>query len=59
MAEVLRMQAGRTGNEHVVQAGDTLSGIAARYGCTVRALQQANNLQDADTIRVGQRLTLP
>ena len=42
---------------HVVQAGDTLSSIAARYGTTVTALKQANGLH-GDLIFVGQRLKL-
>jgi LysM repeat protein len=43
--------------EYVVQAGDTLSGIAARHGTSVAALKAANNLT-SDMIRVGQKLTL-
>ena len=41
---------------HVVQAGDTLSSIARRYGTTVSALVALNNLPSANTIYVGQRL---
>ncbi|MGE0710100.1 MAG: LysM peptidoglycan-binding domain-containing protein [Planctomycetota bacterium] len=44
--------------EHVVVGGDTLSAIAARYGTTVAAIRQANNLL-TNTIVVGQRLTIP
>lgn len=43
---------------HVVARGDTLSGLAQRYGVTVRAIQQANNLTGTQ-IRIGQRLTIP
>lgn len=43
---------------HVVRAGDTLSGIAARYGTTVAALKSANGLA-SNTIYVGQSLTIP
>ncbi|MEZ4662760.1 MAG: LysM peptidoglycan-binding domain-containing protein [Caldilineaceae bacterium] len=42
---------------HVVQAGDTLAKIAARYGTTVQALMQVNNLRST-IIYVGQRLTI-
>ncbi|MCD8511431.1 MAG: LysM peptidoglycan-binding domain-containing protein [Bacillus sp. (in: Bacteria)] len=42
---------------HTVVAGDTLSGIAARYGTTVTAIRTANNLT-SDLIRVGQTLTI-
>jgi LysM repeat protein len=44
---------------HVVQAGETLSGIAAIYGTTVDAIVQANNLTDADDISEGQALIIP
>ncbi len=43
---------------HVVQAGETLSGIAQRYGTTVAALVEANGLGSADLIRVGMRLLI-
>jgi LysM repeat protein len=42
---------------YVVRAGDTLSGIAARYGTTVAALMRANGLRGS-LIYPGQRLTL-
>lgn len=43
---------------YTVRAGDTLSGIAARTGTTVAALQRANGLTTT-VIRVGQRLVIP
>ncbi len=43
---------------HVVQAGDTLSGIGIRYGVTVEALKAANGLR-SDIIYVGQTLSIP
>ena len=43
---------------HRVRAGDTLSQIAARYGVTVRAIQDANSLRGT-VIRTGQQLTIP
>lgn len=43
----------------IVQPGDTLSGIAVRYGTTVQALMAANGLSNPDFIYVGQRLRLP
>ena len=42
---------------YTVQPGDTLSGIAARYGTTVQALVQANGLTST-TIRAGQVLRI-
>jgi LysM repeat protein len=43
---------------YVVQAGDTLGVIAARFGTTVDAIKAANGLS-SDVINVGQRLTIP
>jgi len=43
---------------HTVQYGDTLSGIAWRYGTTTNALMQANSLY-SDFIYQGQRLCIP
>jgi uncharacterized protein YkwD len=44
---------------HVVQAGETLAGIAQAYGLTVGTLQAVNDLPDAGRIQVGQELVLP
>jgi LysM repeat protein len=44
---------------HVVQPGDQLGRIAARYGVTVAAIVEANNLANPNLIRVGQRLIIP
>ncbi|HOT91564.1 MAG TPA: LysM peptidoglycan-binding domain-containing protein [Anaerolineae bacterium] len=43
---------------HKVQAGDTLSGLAQKYGVTVAEIKAANNLV-SDIIRVGESLTIP
>ena len=44
-----------------VQKGDTLSGIAKRYGTTVSAIQKANSslIKDVNKISVGWSLTIP
>ena len=44
--------------QHVVEPGDTLYSLAARYGTTVEALRLENGLADS-LLRVGQRLELP
>ena len=44
---------------HVVQAGDTLTHIALRYGVSVADLVSANGLVDPNLICVGQRLLIP
>ncbi len=43
---------------HVVQAGENLFRISLRYGTTIQAIMQANNLPST-TIYVGQRLIIP
>ena len=42
---------------HRVKSGEYLGKIARRYGCSVKKIQQWNNLKN-DNIRVGQRLVL-
>lgn len=43
---------------YTVRPGDTLSGIAARYGTTWQHLQQINGIRNANLIRVGQVLRI-
>ena len=44
---------------HRVRRGQTLGGIARRYGTSIRNLQRLNGLRSAHLIRVGQRLRVP
>ena len=44
---------------YIVQPGDTLSRIASRFGTTVLAIVQANNIANPNYIYVGQRLNVP
>ncbi|MGH2819365.1 MAG: LysM peptidoglycan-binding domain-containing protein, partial [Actinomycetota bacterium] len=44
---------------HVVSRGETLSGIAARYGTSVSVLASANGLGNPDALVVGQALRIP
>lgn len=48
----------QTSTTYVVQRGDTLYSIARRFGTTILAIQQANNLRGT-TIYAGQRLVIP
>lgn len=48
-----------TTQTHKVVRGDTLSGIARKYGTTVDAIAKANNIANVNLIRVGQVLTIP
>lgn len=47
------------GTTYVVQYGDTLSSIARRFGTTVNAIADANDIYDVDRIYVGQILVIP
>ena len=49
----------QTGIEHVVQAGESLSKIAAAYGVKMDVIVQENGLKSADSIFVGQKLFIP
>lgn len=44
---------------HVVQRGEYLSAICERYGVTMSAVMQANNIADANRIYIGQHLVIP
>jgi LysM repeat protein len=43
---------------HTVESGDTLLGIAARYGSTVEEIMRSNGIGRADLLRVGQVLVI-
>lgn len=43
---------------HTVQRGETLSGIAQKYGTSIAELMRLNNLRSANVIYVGQRLVI-
>lgn len=47
------------GPAHEVKPGETLSGIAKRYGTTVADLVALNGLANANAVRDGKRLKLP
>jgi LysM repeat protein len=44
---------------YVVQAGDTPGQIARQFNVSVESLMRANNISDARSLRVGDRLTIP
>ena len=44
---------------YIVREGDTLSGIAARFGVTEEAILKENPLSDRDRLFVGQELLIP
>jgi len=48
-----------SGKAHIVRRGETLSGIAARYGVSLTALRNANGLTSGSVLKSGDRLTIP
>ncbi|MEY8441159.1 LysM peptidoglycan-binding domain-containing protein [Lactobacillaceae bacterium 24-114] len=71
VGQVLRLSAGsnsssnsqsttssNTSGSYTVQAGDSLSAIAARYGMSYETLAQLNNISNPNLIQVGQVLRL-
>lgn len=48
-----------TAQKYTVKAGDTLSGIAQRFGVPMDAIAKANNLSDPNRLQIGQELVIP
>jgi membrane-bound lytic murein transglycosylase D len=44
---------------HIVRRGETLSGLAKRYGVSIQALREANGLEEQQTLRTGVALKIP
>lgn len=52
--------AGATGGGvHTVRAGETLAGIASRYGITATRLAAVNSITNPNVVREGTRLSIP
>jgi LysM repeat protein len=45
--------------KHTVKRGETLYGIAIKYGTTIAKIADANNLRNINLIEVGQVLIIP
>ena len=57
LSALMPLQAGAA--SITVKAGDTISGLADRYGVSVRSLMKANGIQNSNHVEVGQTLRLP
>lgn len=44
---------------YTVKQGDTVSGIASKFGASSKAILHANNLASADKLKLGQKLSIP
>ena len=44
---------------HVVRRGETLKGLARRYGVSIQALREANGISEQETLRAGVSLKIP
>lgn len=47
------------GDVYIVKSGDTLSGIAAKYGTTWQKLASYNGIANPNIINVGQKIAIP
>ena len=57
--ETVRYNVHATGNIiYLIRQGDTLSGIAQRYGTTVNELVRLNDIQNPNLIYVGEKLRI-
>jgi len=46
-------------NEYTVRQGDTISGIASRFGVTMESIIAFNGLKEAWNLRIGRKLKIP
>jgi LysM repeat protein len=44
---------------YVVKSGNTLSGIANKYGISTKALRKMNNMDSKSVLKIGQKLKVP
>lgn len=47
------------GTVHVISSGETLSGIATKYGVSSNEIIRANNISDPSKIQIGQEIVIP
>ena len=57
LSALMPLQAGAA--SITVKPGDTISGLAERYGVSVGSLMRANGIRNSNHVEVGQTLRLP
>ena len=57
-SENLTKQSDLIKNYHIVQTGENLTGISNKYNLKVKELIEINNINNADSIKIGQKLTI-
>lgn len=58
VGQIIQLKASNNVQTYTVQSGDTLSGIAAKFGTTYQSLASINRITDPNTIYVGQVLKI-
>jgi membrane-bound lytic murein transglycosylase D len=53
------LQQRRDWTMHVVRSGETMSGIAARYGMSASSLAELNNIKNMKRLSIGTQLAIP
>ena len=57
-SENLTKQSDLIKNYHIVQTGENLTDISNKYDLKVKELIEINNIKNADSIKIGQKLTI-
>lgn len=58
-AAAAKPKAAASGDAYEVKSGDSLSKIASAHGVKMKDLMEANQIADANRIRIGQKLVIP
>ncbi len=59
VAQARPMTTGSKVYEYTIKSGDTLSGIAQQYHCSVKAIEKINGFSSQSLLRPGQKVKIP